>query len=140
MGLSKMSPLKRTTEVIDWREGTHPNTIQKLPGKTTFDPITLERGITHDVEFEKWASWSNAQGTFDLINYRRNIIIDVYDEEKKLIAAYKLYRCWVSEYQTEADLHFDTNSNAFFIEHIKLEIDGWERDENIVEPKEPNES
>ena len=139
MGLSKMSPLKRTTEVIDWRDGTHPNMIRKLPGKTTIDPVTLERGITHDVEFENWVSWSKVEGPVNLENYKRNIIINVYDEEEKLIACYKLYGCWVSEYQTVVGLH-DADSNALFIEHIKLEIDGWERDENTVEPKEPNES
>jgi phage tail-like protein len=51
-GISKVSALKRTTEVIEHREGGNPNTSRKSPGLTKFEPITLERGVTHDLEFE----------------------------------------------------------------------------------------
>ncbi len=140
-GLSKISALRRTTEVIRYREGGDPSSSRKSPGKTEYDPITLQRGVTHDLEFEQWANkvwnYGSALGSeVSLKDFRKDIIIEFYNEAGQLAIAYKVYRCWVSEYEALPDL--DANSNAVAIQHIKIENEGWERDESIIEPTEPS--
>jgi phage tail-like protein len=140
-GLSKMSALKRTTEVIRHREGGDPSTSRKSPGRTEYDAITLERGVTHDPEFEKWANkvWNFGAGLgseVSLKDFRKDIIIEVYNEAGQKALAYKVYRCWVSEYQALPEL--DANANVIAIQHIKIENEGWERDLDVTEPQEPS--
>jgi phage tail-like protein len=139
-GISKVSALKRTTEVVKHREGGDPSTSRKSPGRTEFDAITLERGVTHDLEFEKWANkvWNFGAGLgaeVSLKDFRKDIILEQYNEAGQLALAYKIFRCWVSEWQPLADL--DANANAVLIQHIKLENEGWERDTAVPEPQEP---
>jgi phage tail-like protein len=139
-GISKMGALKRTTEVVKHREGGDPSSSRKSPGRTEYEAITLERGVTHDTEFEKWANkvWNFGAGLgaeVSLQDFRKNIIIEVYNEAGQLAYAYKVYRCWVSEFQSQADL--DANANAVLIQTIKLENEGWERDVDVPEPAEP---
>jgi phage tail-like protein len=139
-GVSKVGSLKRTTEVVEHREGGDPSTSHKSPGRNKFEAITLERGVTHDTEFEKWANkvWHHGAGLgaeVSLRDFRKDIILEVYNEAGQLAVAYRVYRCWVSEYQATADL--DANANAVLIAHIKLENEGWERDEAVTEPAEP---
>ena len=136
-GVSKVSSLKRTTEVVKHREGGDPSTSRKSPGRTEYDAITLERGVTHDLEFEKWASkvWQLAAGLgseVSLADFRKDILIDFYNEAGQLAISYTVFRCWVSEYQALPDL--DANANAVAIQHIKLENEGWARDVAVVEP------
>ena len=140
-GVSKVSALKRTTEVIEFRDGGDASASRKSPGRTKFDAITLERGVTHDTEFEKWANkvWNFGSGLgaeVSLKDFRKDVIIEVYNEAGQLALAYKIFRCWVSEYVGLPEL--DANSNAIAIQHIKLENEGWERDTSVVEPKEPS--
>ena len=140
-GISKMGALKRTTEVVKHREGGDPSSSRKSPGRTEFEALTLERGVTHDTEFEKWANkvWSVGAGLgaeVSLKDFRKDIIIEVYNEAGQLALAYTVYRCWVSEYQSLSD--FDANANAVVIQHIKLENEGWERDQEVTEPAEPS--
>jgi phage tail-like protein len=139
-GLSKMGALKRTTEVVKHREGGDPSSSRKSPGRTEYEAIMLERGVTHDTEFEKWANkvWNFGAGLgaeTSLKDFRKDIILDVYNEAGQLAISYKIYRCWVSEYQGLPDL--DANANAVAIQHIKLENEGWERDVEVPEPVEP---
>jgi phage tail-like protein len=139
-GVSKVSALKRTTEVVKHREGNDPSSSRKMPGRTEYEPITLERGVTHDTEFEKWANkvWNFDSGLgseVSLKDFRRNIMLEVYNEAGQLALRYKVYRCWVSEFQTLSDL--DANANAVAIQTIKLENEGWERDYEVPEPTEP---
>lgn len=139
-GVSKCSAFKRTTEVVKHREGGDPSSTRKSPGRTEYDAITLDRGVTHDPEFEKWATkvWSFGAGLgaeVSLKDFRKDIIIEVYNEAGQLALAYKVYRCWVSEFQAMADL--DANANAVLIQHIKLENEGFERDAETAEPSEP---
>ena len=140
-GISKVSALKRTTEVVEHREGGDPSTSRKSPGRTKYDAITLERGVTNDVEFEQWANkvWNFGSGLgaeVSLKDFRKDIIIEVYNEAGQLALAYKVFRCWVSEYQSLPDL--DANANAVAIQHIKLENEGIERDYEVPEPAEPS--
>jgi phage tail-like protein len=140
-GVSKVSMLKRTTEVIKHRHGGDPSTPRKTPGRHDFDAISLERGVTNDTEFEKWANkvWQIRAGLgaeVSLKDFRKDIIIEVYNEAGQLAIAYKVYRCWVSEFQALPDL--DANANAVAIQHIKLENEGWERDQTVPEPQEPS--
>jgi len=140
-GVSKVSALKRTTEVIEHREGGDPSTPRRSPGRSKFDAITLERGVTHDVEFERWANkvWNLGSGLgaeVSLKDFRKDIIIELYNEAGQLAIAYKVYRAWVSEYQALPDL--DANANAVAIQHIKLENEGIERDYEVTEPTEPS--
>jgi phage tail-like protein len=143
-GVSKVSALKRTTEVVEHRAGGDPSTGHKSPGRSKFEAITLERGVTHDLAFEQWASkvWSyknaqaqNADQEVSLADFRKDVIIDFFNEAGQKVISYHVYRCWVSEYQALPDL--DANANAVAIQHIKLENEGWERDPSVVEPKEP---
>jgi len=139
-GISKVSSLKRTTEIVEHREGGDPSTSRKSPGRTKYETITLERGLTHDMEFHDWAgrvwNFGAALGAqVSLADLRKHIILEVYNEAGQLVIAYKIYRCWVSEYQALPDL--DANANAIAIEHIKLETEGWERDTSVTEPQEP---
>jgi phage tail-like protein len=140
-GVSKCSALKRTTEVVEHREGGDPSTSRKSPGRNKFEAITLERGVTHDVEFERWANkvWNFGSGLgseVSLKDFRKDLIIEVYNEAGQVVLAYKVFRAWVSEYQALPDL--DANANAVAIQHIKLENEGWERDQDVVEPTEPS--
>src|SRR5512143_4030035 len=139
-GISKISVLKRTTEVVKHREGGDPSSSRKSPGRTEYEAITLERGVTHDPEFERWANTVRNFGSglgaeVSLKDFRKDIIIEVYNEAGQLAIAYKVYRCWVSEFQALPDL--DANANAVAIQHLKLENEGWERDYEVGEPTEP---
>jgi len=137
-GISKVTMLKRTTEVVKHREGGDPSTSRKSPGRTEFEPITLERGVTHDTEFEKWANkvWNfGARVEVSLKDFRKDLIIDFFNEAGQLAISYKVFRCWISEYQALPDL--DANANAVAIAHLKLENEGWERDLETPEPAEP---
>jgi phage tail-like protein len=141
-GVSKVSALKRTTDAVEHREGGDPSMSRKSPGRTKFEPITLERGVTYDTEFERWANkvWNFSGGLgseVSLKDFRKDIVIQVYNEAGQLALAYKVFRCWVSEYQALPDL--DANgSAAVAIQHIKLENEGWERDYAVGEPAEPS--
>jgi phage tail-like protein len=126
--------------VVKHREGGDPSTTRKSPGRTEFDAITLERGVTHDPEFENWANkvWNLGAGLgseVSLVDFRKDMIIELYNEAGQKALAYKVFRCWVSEYQAIPDL--DANANAVAIQHMKLENEGWERDTSVTEPTEP---
>ncbi len=140
-GISKVGALKRSTEMVEHREGGDPSTSRKSPGRSKFEAITLERGVTHDTEFEQWANkvWNFGSGLgaeVSLKDFRKDLIIEVYNEAGQLALAYKVFRCWVSEYQSLPDL--DANANAIAIQTIKLENEGWERDYDVTEPSEPS--
>jgi phage tail-like protein len=139
-GISKVGALKRSTELVEHREGGDPSTSRKSPGRTKFEAITLERGVTHDVAFEQWANkvWNYGARLgkeVSLKDFRRDITLEIYNEAGQLALAYKVYRCWVSDYQALPDL--DANANAVAIQTLKLENEGWERDYDVVEPAEP---
>lgn len=141
LGASKVSMLKRTTEVIKHRVGGDPSTSRKSPGRTEYEPITLERGVTHDPEFEKWANkvWNYGSGLgaeSSLADFRKDITLEVYNEAGQLALSYNIFRCWVSEYQALPDL--DANANAVAIQVLKLDNEGWERDYAVKEPTEPS--
>jgi phage tail-like protein len=139
-GISKVSALKRTTEVVKHREGGDPSSTRKSPGRSEYEAITLERGVTHDAEFEKWANkvWNFGAGLgaeTSLKDFRKDLIIELYNEAGQVVIAYRVFRAWVSDFQAQADL--DANANAVLIQSIKLENEGWERDTSVVEPSEP---
>src|ERR1700752_4439983 len=139
-GISKVGMLKRTTEVVKHREGGDPSSSRKAPGRSEYEAVTLERGVTHDPEFEQWANkaWNFGSGLgseSSLKDFRKDIVIELYNEAGQLAIAYSVFRCWVSEYQALPEL--DANANAVAIQTLKLENEGWKRDVNVVEPKEP---
>ncbi len=140
-GVSKVSPLRRTTEVVVHREGGARSSSRKSPGRTEFEAITLERGLTHDDEFERWANkvWNAAAGLgaeSSLRDFRKDLVLEVYNEVGQLVLAYKIYRAWVSQYEALPSL--DANGTAVAIERITLENEGWERDREVKEPAEPS--
>lgn len=140
-GVSKVSALRRTTELVEHREGGDPSTSRKSPGRSSYEAITLERGVTHDLEFEQWANkvWNFGAGAgseVSLADFRKDVIIDVFNEAGQKVLSYLVYRCWVSEYQALPEL--DANANAVAIQTLKLENEGWERDVAVVEPAEPS--
>jgi phage tail-like protein len=140
-GVSKVSPLVRRTEVVTHREGGDPSSSRKSPGRTEYEAITLERGVTHDVAFEQWANkvWNYGAGLgaeVSLKDFRKDITLELYNEAGQKVMAYNIFRCWVSEYEALPDL--DANGAAVAIQHIKLENEGWERDTSVTEPTEPS--
>jgi phage tail-like protein len=140
-GVSKVSALKRTTEVVKHRDGGDPSTSRKSPGRSEFEALTLERGVTHDPDFEAWAAkvWqigASLGSEVSLADFRKDVILDFYNEAGQLAISYKIYRAWVSEYQALPDL--DANANAVAIQHLKLENEGWDRDVSVTEPTEPS--
>ena len=140
-GVSKVGTLQRTTETISHRNGGDPSTQRISPGQTRYEPITLERGVTHDAEFERWANkvWNYGSGLgaeVSLKDFRKDMIIEVYNEAGQLVLAYKVYGCWVSQYTALPEL--DASANAIAIESMQLQHDGWERDLEVTEPTEPS--
>jgi len=140
-GISKVSPLKRTNEIVEHREGGDPSTVHKSPGLTKFEGITMERGVTHDIAFEQWANkvWQystiSAGEETSLADFRKDIRLEIYNEAGQLALAYDIYRAWVSEFQQTPEL--DANANAVAIEMIKIEHEGFKRDTDVAEPTEP---
>jgi phage tail-like protein len=134
-GVSKISALKRSTEPVTHREGGDPSTSRVSPSVWKFEPITLERGVTHDPEFENWANLIyNTEGdmSISLNLFRKDLIIELLNEQGVVAKAYKVYRCWISEYQSLPEL--DANAHAIAIEHMVLQNEGWERDVSVPEP------
>jgi len=140
-GISKVTALKRTTEVVVQREGGDPSSFRRSPGETSYEPIVLERGRTHDTAFEQWASkvwnWGSGLGAeASLRDFRKDIILEFYNEAGQLALAWKIYRCWPSEYVALSEL--DANGTpCTAIESITLQNEGWERDQEVTEPTEP---
>ncbi|MDQ3937655.1 MAG: phage tail protein [Chloroflexota bacterium] len=142
-GVSRITALRRITEVVEHREGGEPSSSRKSPGRTRYEPITLERGVTHDDEFEQWANkvWRFGAGLgseVSLQDFRKDVRIELYNEAGQLVIAYNVYRCWVSEFQALPDL--DANGGSTAIQTIKLEHEGFERDQSVAEPQEPTSS
>jgi phage tail-like protein len=140
-GVSKVGALTRTTEAVEHREGGDPSTVRVSPGQTKYNDITLERGVTHDTEFEKWANkvWNFGSGLgaeVSLADFRKDLIIEVYNEAGQLALAYKVFRCWPSEYTALPEL--DASANAVAIQSLTLKNEGWERDYDVTEPTEPS--
>jgi len=134
-GLSKMGALKRTTEPVTHRVGGDPSHERKSPGTSTFEAVTFERGVTHDPAFEAWANLLHSlDSPISLAGFRKDVIVDVFNEANQLALSYQLFRCWVSEFQALPEL--DANSNAIAIETIKIELEGWKRDVSVTEPTE----
>lgn len=138
-GISKVGALKRSTEAIDHREGGDPSTVRKTPGQTKFEPISMERGVTHDKDFEQWANkvWNFGSGLgseVSLADFRKDIIIEMYNEAGQLAISYKVFRCWVSEFQALPEL--DASANSIAIQTLTLQNEGWERDYEVPEPSE----
>jgi len=136
-GGSKVSGLKRTTEVVEHRSGGDPSTSHKSPGRTKYEAITFERGLTQDMAFHDWAGkvWNFGAGLgseVSLADFRKDIYLELYNEAGQLVMAYKIYRCWVSEYQALPEL--DANGHAVAIEHMVVQNEGWELDPDIPEP------
>lgn len=140
-GVCKVGALKRTTEVVEHRAGGDNSTSRKSPGRSSFEAIMLERGVTHDEDFEAWANlvWNVEAGLgaeVSLADFRKDITIEMYNEAGQLAIAYKVFRCWVSEFQALPEL--DSNANAVAIQSLKLENEGWIRDVEVQEPTEPS--
>ncbi len=137
-GLTKMGELKKTTQEVKWRACNDPSHERILPGGTSYGPVTLEQGLTHDPVFENWANLVNnvqGDGAISLVNYRKDIVINVLNLQGVVAISYKLFRAWVSEYQALPE--FDANTmNTVGIQTLTLQHEGWERDTAVSEPSE----
>jgi phage tail-like protein len=136
-GVSRVSALCRHTEPVSYRSGAFPSYFLRTPGSTTFDPIILERGVTHDTTFEDWAelAYSPAgDAAMSLRNFRKDMRINLLNMQGTVVLSYMVYRCWVSQYQPLPELNADANDVA--IETIVLEHEGFERDREVREPEE----
>ncbi len=149
-GVSKVSGLNRTAQVVTYRSGGDPSSTPRMPGQSEYAAITLERGVTHDAAFEQWANkvWDYHNSTTDdqqggtgsqnvsLTDFRKDLVLEVYNESGQKVLAYNIYRCWPSEFRAVPE--FDANGNAVAIQSLKLENEGWERDLSIEEPTDPS--
>ena len=140
-GVSKVGALTRTRQSVDHREGGDPSTVRKSPGQTEYGDVTLERGVTHDKDFEQWANkvWNfgSALGSeVSLSDFRKDVIIDLYNEAGQPAVSYKVYRCWPSEFQAPPEL--DASGSAVAIQSLTLVNEGWERDYEVGESEEPS--
>ena len=138
-GLSKCSAFKRTTQLVEHREGGDPSASYKSPGRTKYEAITLEHGVTHDIDFEHWANKARNFGAglgakVSLKDFRKDLIIEIHNEAGQLAVAYKVFRAWVSEFQALPDL--GAGAYAVAIEHIVLENEGWEREADVAESRD----
>lgn len=132
-GISTVGGLTPKIAVVEPRRGGASGGALNSPGRTEYEALTLERGVTHDTEFEQWATSGSGRGSdVSLTEFRKDLIIEVYGEAGQVVAAYQVYRAWVSEYQALPDI--DAGANAVVIQHLKLENEGWERDPSVVEP------
>jgi phage tail-like protein len=137
LGVNKVGALKRTTHVITHREGGENSWDHKTPGRTTYDGLTLERGITHDTEFEKWANLVhsfNGDAVMDLVKFRKDLELVLYNERGQAALRYFLFGCWVSEFTALPAL--DAGENAIAVEQMKIELYGFARDADTKEPDE----
>lgn len=139
-GISRISALKRTSEVVRHRDGGDASSMRLSPGAVSFEPITIERGVTHDLEFERWANkvWNHgsaAGSEASLKDFRKDLVLELCNEAGQLVLAYRIYRCWPSEFQVLPEL--DANGNAVAIQSLVLQNEGWERDYDVMEPAEP---
>jgi len=140
MGISKVGALKRTTEVVKHRDGGDNSTDHKSPGRTSYDALSIERGITHDLEFEAWANRVHAfsgDTAMDLAAYKKNLTLEMMNEKGHVVYRYFLYDCWVSEYTAIPELN--ANANAIAIESLKIELEGWDRDKDTKEPNQADD-
>jgi phage tail-like protein len=140
-GISKVGALKRTTEVVEHRVGGDPSTVGRSPGQSKYEAISLERGVTHDRDFEQWANkiWNYRSGLgaeVSLKDFRKDIIIEMMNEAGQVVISYNVFRCWVSEFTALPEL--DASANAIAIQSIQLQHEGWERDYEVTEPTEPS--
>jgi phage tail-like protein len=140
-GISKVGALTRTTEVVEHRAGGDPSTGHQSPGRTKYDPISLERGVTHDRDFEQWANkvwnWGSGLGAeVSLKDFRKDIIIEMMNEAGQVVLSYLVYKCWVVKFTALPEL--DASGNAIAIQSIELQHEGWERDYEVTEPTEPS--
>ena len=146
-GISRVGALTRATQVVTHREGGDPSTPRKSPGQSDYGSITLERGVTHDLDFARWANkvWDHSNSTaspdqatqlVSLKDFRKDLSIELYNEAGQKVIAYNVYRAWPSAYQALPEL--DANSNAVAIQSLTLECEGWEQDMSVVEPSEPS--
>jgi phage tail-like protein len=149
-GVSKVSALTRTTETVAHRPGGDPGTPRRMPGQTEYEAITLERGVTHDVAFAQWVNkvWDYHSSITDdsqssdsyhgvaLADFRKDIVLELFNEAGQKVLAYNIYRCWPSEFHAMPEL--DPDGNAVAIQSLKLENEGWERDTSVGEPTEPS--
>jgi phage tail-like protein len=140
-GISRISSLRRTTEVVTHRDGGDPSTSHKSPGRTEYEPVTLERGVTQDLEFEQWANkvWqlgASLGAEVSLADFRKDIRLELMNEAGQVVLAYDLFRCWVSAYEALPDI--DANGAKVAIQSIRLENEGWQRDSSVIEPAEPS--
>ena len=136
-GVSKVSALKRTTEVVSHREGGDISTPRHSPASSKFEAITLERGITFAPEFEAWANLvysTEGDGAVSLAGLRKDISIEMLNLQGTVVKRYNVFRCWVSEYTALPEL--DANANAIAFETIVLQNEGFERDDSVVEVAE----
>ncbi|MCC4800617.1 phage tail protein [Enterovibrio norvegicus] len=138
--VQKVSGLSRSVEVLEYREGGDPSHTRKSPGQAKFEAITLERGVTENLQFEQWANkvWrigTDLGGEVSLADFRKTLILDVLNEAGQKVMSYTIHACWISDYKAIPAL--DASSSAFMIQSVKLENEGWERNDVSV-PKEPS--
>ena len=137
-GLRKMGALKKKTEPVKWRTAGDPSHERVMPGGTSYEPVILEQGLTHDPVFEDWANLVNnieGDAAMSLKDFRKDIVINVLNLQGQVAISYKLYRAWVSEFQALPELDAGT-MNTVGIQTLTLQHEGWERDTSVSEPTE----
>jgi phage tail-like protein len=135
--LSKMSAIKKTTEAIEWRAAADAGIVRKQPGRTKFEAVSFEQGLTHDRKFFEWANQVNnpvGEAANSLLAYRKTVRVEVLNMQGTPVMAFNLLRAWASEFQALPEM--DANANAVAIQSLKVEYENFVLDEAVVEPAE----
>ncbi len=118
-GVTHVSALRRGAEIVEYRDGASPQEAQRMPGRHTCEPFTLERPLGADTAFEDWADQlrQSAGGT----GLRRNVRIEILDHAGRLYLAYEVSGCWPTAYQVLPTL----------TERLTLVPESWQRDRSV---------
>jgi phage tail-like protein len=141
-GVNTIGALTRRRGEVSWRDGADPSSPRTSRGQVGYEPITLERGMTADVAFERWANkvWYDPNSApsdqeVAIKDFRKDISIMLLNEAGRVVTTWNIYRCWVSEFTALPDL--DASFDAVAILSMTIQNEGWSRDSSVRAPTEP---
>jgi len=109
-------------DVVVYREGTDTGSADRLlPGRVTYDPVVLRRGVTGEPALFRW--WHEVvQGHVE----RRNVTIVLMDERRNDVERWVLRRAWPTKWTGPA---LNGRGNDVAIEELHLVHEGIELDD-----------
>lgn len=127
IGFQKVSGLKESTEVVEYREGTDPITKRKLPGLTVYDPVTFTRGLSTSHDLLDWrAQVATASSPGDGVppdGFRRTVTVQMFAKgnNDQAVQSWEILKAWPQELN-HSDL--DAEGSAVVIQSMILANEG----------------